>query len=598
MKTLSIITINKENASELEKTIKSVICQTYTDYEYIIIDGASGDESVEVIKRYTDKIDYWISEQDTGIYNAMNKGIRKARGIYCLFLNSGDWLISPETLDNVFREINGNQSDIFYSNTIKSNNKTIYYPKCLTINHLLYRPIGHQNSLIKRSLFLEHGFYNETLKIASDWEFYLHELWKYKSIFYHLETNICVFDVHGIGSKWSAEKEKEDMIVMQNVFHELADAIIDYRRFKETTYYKIIKKHGKVKVLEFIIKIYMKFIVIMEFLLKIKHLVKRIWKKFLFLLVEAFGSLFSKKLRICFTNFKDVPHDFFMVPIEKVLGTEKYRVVKYYKPHVQLFSVFGNRKRISKSKALHKTFFTGENTNVHVYREYKGNCISDVSLSLGFDFIEADKYLRLPLWLLYYFSPSNSKDEIKKILDAFKGQYKKNKFCALVASHDRNGIRKRIYNDVTQIDSVDCPGNLLHNDDTMRNKYADNKAIYLQSYKFNICPENSNDPGYVTEKLFQSIYSGCIPIYNGWSRNPEPDIVNPNIIMWYDTSDRENNQSVLHEIKKLHSNDRLYCSFAAQPFFCDIAVDKIYAMLQEFCGKMESSLRVSLRGYI
>jgi len=313
---------------------------------------------------------------------------------------------------------------------------------------------------------------------------------------------------------------------------------------------------------------------------------------------EAFVSLSDKSIRVSFTNFKDIPFDFFTISIEKTLGTQSVKIVKHYKPHVQLFSVFGSRGKVSRSKALQKTFFTGENPNVYRNGEYKGNCIDDVSLSLGFDFIEADNYLRLPLWLMYYFSPSNSKDEIKEILDTFKGEYKKDKFCALVASHDRNGIRRKIYKDVAQIDFIDCPGNLLHNDDTMRNQYADNKAIYLQQYKFNICPENSTDPGYVTEKLFQSLHSGCIPIYNGWSKNPEPDIVNPDIIMWYNTVEMENNQSLLREIKKLHSDNRLYRSFAAQPFFCDTAVDKIHSVLQKFIYKMGASLTKSLRDHI
>ena len=313
---------------------------------------------------------------------------------------------------------------------------------------------------------------------------------------------------------------------------------------------------------------------------------------------EAVLSLSDKSIRISFTNFKDIPFDFFTISIEKALRTQNIKIVKHYKPHVQLFSVFGNRGKISRSKALQKIFFTGENSNVYRNGEYKGNCIDDVSLSLGFDFIEADNYLRLPLWLMYYFSPSNSKDEIKEILDAFKGNTNKDKFCALVASHDRNGIRRKIYNDVVQIDFIDCPGNLLHNDDTLRNQYADNKAVYLQQYKFNICPENSIDPGYVTEKLFQSLHSGCIPIYNGWNKNPEPDIVNPDIIMWYDTFEMGNNQSLLHEIKKLHSDNRLYRSFVAQPFFCDTAVDKIHSVLQEFVYKMGASLTKSLREHI
>jgi glycosyltransferase involved in cell wall biosynthesis len=87
---LSVITINYNNAIGLRKTIESVVNQTFRDYEYIIIDGGSTDGSVDVIKEYADKIDYWVSEPDKGIYNAMNKGVAAAHGEYTNFLNSGD----------------------------------------------------------------------------------------------------------------------------------------------------------------------------------------------------------------------------------------------------------------------------------------------------------------------------------------------------------------------------------------------------------------------------------------------------------------------------------------------------------------------------
>lgn len=82
---LSVITINYNNCSGLKKTIESVVNQTATQFEYIVIDGGSTDGSVDVIKEYSDKIDYWVSEPDRGIYNAMNKGIDVAKGEYCIF---------------------------------------------------------------------------------------------------------------------------------------------------------------------------------------------------------------------------------------------------------------------------------------------------------------------------------------------------------------------------------------------------------------------------------------------------------------------------------------------------------------------------------
>ena len=87
---LSIITINYNNREGLRKTIESVVNQTYRNFEYIIIDGGSTDGSVEVVKEYADRISYWVSEPDNGIYNAMNKGVLAANGKYIQFLNSGD----------------------------------------------------------------------------------------------------------------------------------------------------------------------------------------------------------------------------------------------------------------------------------------------------------------------------------------------------------------------------------------------------------------------------------------------------------------------------------------------------------------------------
>ena len=93
MPQITVITINYNNRDGLRKTIDSVVNQTHNDYEYIIIDGGSTDGSLDVIKLYSNRIDYWKSEPDRGIYNAMNKGIDVARGEYCIFLNSGDYFL-------------------------------------------------------------------------------------------------------------------------------------------------------------------------------------------------------------------------------------------------------------------------------------------------------------------------------------------------------------------------------------------------------------------------------------------------------------------------------------------------------------------------
>jgi glycosyltransferase involved in cell wall biosynthesis len=198
MPKLSIITINKNNAQGLEKTIQSVINQTYKDFEYTIIDRASTDGSVEIIKKYQNKIDYWISEPDKGIYNAMNKGIKVAKGKYLLFLNSGDWLIENNVLERVFN-IDFSE-DIVYGN-IKVDNKWIkQYPKHLTLRYFIKDTLPHPASFIKTSLFEKTGFYDENYIIASDFKFFVQGIILLNCSYRKIDLTISVFHTGGKSS--------------------------------------------------------------------------------------------------------------------------------------------------------------------------------------------------------------------------------------------------------------------------------------------------------------------------------------------------------------------------------------------------------------
>jgi glycosyltransferase involved in cell wall biosynthesis len=253
--------VNKNNAAGLEKTVQSVVVQTFTDFEYIIIDGGSDDGSVDVIKKYTDKITYWVSEPDAGIYNGMNKGIRAAHGEFCLFLNSGDWLIESATLQNVFEEIAGLPEDmgeggIYYSAWKSMNNVSHSMPDTVDINYLIGNPINHQNMLIRLSLFLNHEFYNEQLQIVSDTEFLLKEAWIYKTKFVCIKTSIALFDITGISTIKPDIREYEKRIVFRNVFHEMAESIIELYNYRQSVYATIIGKYGNTKLLDFLLYIY------------------------------------------------------------------------------------------------------------------------------------------------------------------------------------------------------------------------------------------------------------------------------------------------------------------------------------------------------
>jgi len=113
--TLTVITVVYNNVRDIERTIKSVICQTYPNIEYLIIDGNSTDGTVDVIKRYAEHISAWISEPDNGIYDAMNKGLARATGDYVLFMNSGDEIYAKDTVSQVFAS--APDADIYYGET-------------------------------------------------------------------------------------------------------------------------------------------------------------------------------------------------------------------------------------------------------------------------------------------------------------------------------------------------------------------------------------------------------------------------------------------------------------------------------------------------
>jgi glycosyltransferase involved in cell wall biosynthesis len=190
---LSIITVNLNNLSGLERTFESVFQQTFQDHEFIVIDGDSTDGSKEAIIQNKDRIDYYLSEKDNGVYAAMNKGILRAKGDYLLFLNSGDSLLTNRTLDAVFTY--GHREDILFGN-IKDNvtGNIITFPEELRFSFFKEATINHQASFIKRRLFEDHGLYNEKYRIAADWEFFIRCIFLNRVSTRHLGFAITEFD--------------------------------------------------------------------------------------------------------------------------------------------------------------------------------------------------------------------------------------------------------------------------------------------------------------------------------------------------------------------------------------------------------------------
>lgn len=258
MNKISIITVNRNNAEGLEKTIRSVIEQTYPNFEFILIDGDSTDNSVEIIKKYSDKITYWVSEKDTGIFNAMNKGIRKSEGDYCHFLNSGDSFFSPDTLKQIFENreydapfINGNQINDFGSHQ----QKVPCLNRPLTLYDFYWGTIKHQATFIRRSLFDIYGLYDENLKIISDWKFFLQTIGLHNEQPAFVDIDIVIFEWNGMSTDPQfVEKHKKER---QQVLDELVPKSlqIDYEHLHELGNYQYIANAMKrSKFLNFIVR--------------------------------------------------------------------------------------------------------------------------------------------------------------------------------------------------------------------------------------------------------------------------------------------------------------------------------------------------------
>ncbi|MCR8666366.1 glycosyltransferase [Aestuariibaculum sp. M13] len=224
MPKLSIITINYNNAKGLKQTIDSVCSQTFNDYEYVVIDGGSTDGSQEVLQQYKHKFDYCISEPDGGIYNAMNKGIKAAKGDYLLFLNSGDWLADNEVLDSVVCEfgdahiIYGNMAKVYANGTVKIDYGVAGEP--ITLRTFVAGNLNHQSVFIKKSLFDAYGYYDESLKVVADWKLYLLALGLNAGRAVYVDRLISYFDMSGISSTNLELRNKERNQVIQTLVPE------------------------------------------------------------------------------------------------------------------------------------------------------------------------------------------------------------------------------------------------------------------------------------------------------------------------------------------------------------------------------------------
>ncbi len=225
---LSIITINLNNAEGLKKTMESVFSQTSRDFEYIVVDGDSRDGSKEMILDFAQRHDREsypfrftrISEPDKGIYHAMNKGIQIARGEYCQFLNSGDWLAANDAIEKMLRSLP--ECGIFYGNMLKQlTNGRIFRDTChkgnITMLSLYRGSLNHSPVFIKKSLFEKYGQYDESLKIVSDWKWYLIAIGLHNESVKYVNIDVANFDMNGISNTNHDLRNQERRKVLEEI---------------------------------------------------------------------------------------------------------------------------------------------------------------------------------------------------------------------------------------------------------------------------------------------------------------------------------------------------------------------------------------------
>lgn len=210
-KKLTIITINYNNLEGLKRTMESVVNQTWKEFEYIVIDGGSTDGSNAYLASQSNKMDYWVSEPDKGIYHAMNKGIAKATGEYLLFLNSGDHLYTTAVLEQNQETLNF--YDIIYFNLQVVVGKTDFikiYPNTLSFSYFVRDTLPHQATFIRASLFEKIGLYDERLILLADWKFFMECICKFNSSYLRIDSILSTFYFDGISSDSANEKLSQE----------------------------------------------------------------------------------------------------------------------------------------------------------------------------------------------------------------------------------------------------------------------------------------------------------------------------------------------------------------------------------------------------
>lgn len=255
---------------------------------------------------------------------------------------------------------------------------------------------------------------------------------------------------------------------------------------------------------------------------------------------------------------------------------------------VGVFTICGPEWAVRLQPCDLKIFFARENLSFR--KEWHDFMLneSSIDLSIGFDDIRDNpKFIHIPFWITWALDPMETYKSIKGKIEKWNlpvgKSYNNRKFCSFLCSHGDKG-REMIFNDLSTIDKIDSCGRWMHNDDSLKIEYGDDKVRWLNHYRFNLTPENSNAKGYVTEKLLEAIQGGCIPIYWGSDNNPDCDVFNKEAIVFFEMG--KDNPNTVKFVSELNSDEKKYMDFACQKRFVDGAEDVIWGYYETLEKKL------------
>jgi putative colanic acid biosynthesis glycosyltransferase len=219
----SVITVVYNGDNCIEKTMLNIINQTYKNIEFIIIDGASNDNTLEIVKKYRQDINVLVVEKDKGIYDAMNKGLTLSTGEYVLFMNCDDVLNTEQALENIAKKITSNKfPDFVYGDSFEEASDTdqLYSKSARNHKFLWYGMFAHHQAMIyKMSLVKEHNlFYDLKYKIGADYAFTAKFLTYAKNIL-QLDFAVCIFKQDGASASNYKIGLKEQWDIRKNILH-------------------------------------------------------------------------------------------------------------------------------------------------------------------------------------------------------------------------------------------------------------------------------------------------------------------------------------------------------------------------------------------